>query len=163
MGIGRDDGVRIPGWGGFQRSGLSARGCHRLGLSHGAGVGYRLGMDPQPPTGPSDGFRPPAGLDLPFTMRFETQQALVIEMLRKATEEKSLSQAVSYAWIHGFTGSITVDMAKLVTINSMMCAWIIGLQQEAAGAKMSLINCSPRVVSVIRALRMDAFIEVRPS
>lgn len=105
-------------------------------------------------------FWPPAGLAVPFAVTRGSPETMTITMQRSASDDATLSKASAYTWIRGFTGSVTIDFGRLVTLNSMICSWIIALQHEVTDRRITLLNCSPRVIGILKALHLNEIVDI---
>jgi anti-anti-sigma regulatory factor len=86
--------------------------------------------------------------------------AHIVIVLKADAVAKVMFQRESYQWVHGFTGTVVLDLVHLAYVNSRLCAWIINLQQAAQPAKIEIRHASPRVVEIMRSLGMDKIMAI---
>jgi anti-anti-sigma regulatory factor len=100
----------------------------------------------------------PAGW--PFTVTMPQASQVRIVMHLDALMHQGLFRPESHRWIHGFRGTVSVDLARLTFVNSPVCGWMINLSRSARPGRTEVHGTSPRVREIMRFLRLDALMTI---
>ena len=106
-------------------------------------------------------LHPEGGLDLPFTVH-AGEGVTVIMMQPRALHDAALADPRSYAWIRGRQGRVEVDVARLTTINSACCNWLVNLMTAVRPMTVAVTHANAQVAETLRILRLDVLIALRP-
>ena len=105
-------------------------------------------------------FFPEDGLDLPFSVLNQPGRVVLLTMMQNSLNHRALDDERSYRWVHGLRGRVVVDLARMTTVNSALCGWLVGLMQSAKPSPVTLINANARVGETLRLLRLDVLMTI---
>jgi hypothetical protein len=97
----------------------------------------------------------------PYTATMPSPALVVIALKADALAHGRLFARESYYWIHGFRGTVHLDLAQLSFINSRLCAWIINVSQSALPARVEVLHANPRVREIMRGLGLDKVMDIK--
>ena len=106
-------------------------------------------------------FQPDEGMDVPFTVVNRPGRVVEITLQANALNHRMLDDERSYRWLHGLRGRVIVNLARVPTVNSALCGWLVGLMHAAKPSPMTLVGANARVGETLRLLRLDALMTIK--
>jgi hypothetical protein len=105
-------------------------------------------------------FFPEDPASWPFTVTMPAASQVRVAVHLDALMHAGLFRPESHRWVHGFRGTVQVDLARLTFVNSPICGWMINLSRSARPGRMEVHGTSPRVREIMRFLRLDALMVI---
>lgn len=101
--------------------------------------------------------------DHPYRVVVQADGALLITALSGICSHPQLGTRDSYGWLAGFAlTTLTVDLALVDHINSVLVSWILQISQHASPVKPRLVHASRSIAVQMTRLRLDHLVDIIP-
>ncbi len=92
----------------------------------------------------------------PWAVSLDELGSVRLVALKGIGQHPQLGDAVAHQWMRGLAATaVTIDLAVVEHVNSLLVAWLLQLSQDAAPVRVVLVNVSRQASIQFTQLRLD--------